>query len=115
MLEPDVTTALAQLQKRTGSDKMSLFEHLTSLVAEVLETRGEEVDVLHLSELVKKQALTAPRSDGIPQALSTEDVQEIRRILQLYGCGTMLCQPPSSCIRAVSVAASSCTMLLAMH
>jgi hypothetical protein len=81
-----VDVALAKLQQRAHGEKSSVFEHISSMVAQILDGGGDEIDLERLSELVHKQSLDQSRYDGAIPAISQEVGKSAQSVLELFGC-----------------------------
>ena len=104
MLDDQVQATLAQLQKRDDGDKSSLFEHFSDMVINIMESAGQGVDLMQVSELVKKQALPAMNKDGLLPYRPQADTSEAKKALDLYGCAAYHHRTRTAAVRVQSPA-----------
>jgi hypothetical protein len=83
-MQSGVQTALAELQTRTTGDN-SLFEHLSTLIASILDSKDDSVNLAYLSKLLKKQAVCDRVPDAILPYRPVPDVSLAKRALDLFG------------------------------
>jgi hypothetical protein len=87
MLDDSLATVLAQLHKCSEKEYTSLFEHITTLVERVAEQRLDEVDLVQVSKLIKRQAQSCVEPDGLLPYTQTYDLGPALSRLQLFRCG----------------------------
>ena len=88
-MEHQTAKALAELQKRSEGGE-SLYEHLSILVASVLDSADDTVDLATLSKLLKKQTVREPATDAILPYRPVQDGSTAKQALDLYGCALAL-------------------------
>lgn len=92
-MDPSTAKALAELQKRPEGGE-SLFEHLSNLVANVLDSADDSLDLATLSKLLKKQTVQEPVTDAILPYRPVQDGSSAKQALALFGCGAT----PAACV-----------------